>query len=382
MSLPNRFVLKISNRAACVGIMLLRKVAENQYFDDMSLNLYSIDEIIQTQLQIDKTKHNVLRATYWFVEEYTNNFDEYKVIPYDYKVYCICGIPKLIVQISRNINHYTVAVFDGNFMPLREGIDWFVNPDRAVVGIPVIPPSAGAILEQSVQIAKNADNKFVRIDWFDNGKEPIFGEFTFCSGLTYVYTFSLSEEIVSIFDKSLKMDCNNNYESKGYLVDSKKFYLAIEKYKNVSSLLYNELMHKCVDGNYEAMVKMEALFDDLAKNAITETEKRIYQHFAMAWGEISFQYNKLHTEKLLRRIRAGWGFVCKKTFFFDHRISEAEEALSKISLKSDWYKIRLAQFQLDFYDDIVIKGRAKDVIKKYAKEGNAYAQAVDKKYFS
>ena len=380
--LPNRFVVKISNRAACVGIMLLRKIDRDKYFDDLSLKAYTLDEIIENQLRIDATKRNVLRSTYWFIEELTQNFDITKSIPFDYKVYCINGVPKLIVQISRNVNHYTVAVFDGTFMPLREGVDWFVNPERAVGGVPVIPPSAYKILTQSIRLAKNADKKFVRIDWFDDGKEPVFGEFTFCSGLTFVYTFSLSKEIVAEFDKCLDVEDFNDYSTKGYFIDSKKLYQTIGNIENVTVPEYKELIKKAIDGNYEAMAQLAVLFEKLSSLEVDISKKRLLQHFSMAWEEIGIQYNPINTERILRRVRAGWGFVKGKSIAFQSRVLEACNALLLRAQKSDWYKVRLAQFQLDFVDRFEIREDAKNLILKYAEKGNEYAKVVKEKYLT
>ena len=147
--LPEKFVLKISNRHSCIGVMLLRQIDENSYFDDLSAKTYTIDEIIVQQQRIDSTKGHVLRDTYFIIEELVANFvKEYK-IPYDYKVFCLHGIPKLILQVDRNVYHNTMTFFDGNFIPLKEGIDWFINNDMAQQCIPVIPPSASQILTLS-----------------------------------------------------------------------------------------------------------------------------------------------------------------------------------------------------------------------------------------
>ena len=184
-----RFVLKISNQHSAAGVFLLRRIDDDLYFDDITARVYCIDELVSKEKELDENTEYVIRDTYYFVEESVENFvGEFK-IPFDYKVYCFNGIPKFIIQMDRNINDYSIAAFDANFIPMVEGRDWFLDHEKSNVAVPIIPPNAFVMLYQTMKIARKANRTHVRVDWFDNGEEPVFGEFTFASGGYYFWSF-------------------------------------------------------------------------------------------------------------------------------------------------------------------------------------------------
>ena len=378
--LPDNFCLKISNRSSCIGIMLLHKIGEDLYFDDLSSKSYSIDDIVNYQSQLNKRKSEKANQTYYFVEEKVDNFVSDMDIPVDYKVFCFNGVPKLIFQINRNVNHYTISLFDGNFIPLREGRDWFINPEMASLGVPVVPPSAYEILDQSMKISKEIGDKYVRIDWFDNGEEPVFGEFTFITGATFVGMFTLSEEILKNMDTSLSQEYYTDYVEKGYRINCNELQEVLDTSLDFKSCEYFALLKKCSIGNLEAIEEMGKYFESLAVNEGDAVKRRLYQHLEICWYETLLNYKELTTEKLCRSIHAGKGFIFLKTQYYPQRILEAKNALYDTGVKSDWYKIRWAQFILDFGVDDEEILKSKELVKKYSEDGMDYAVAVKNKY--
>lgn len=375
--LPNRFALKGLNDAYNImSLMLLHRLENDIYFDDISLIAFNIDEIIARQRSYNSSTGKLN----WIIEELPSNFIDTISIPYKYSVYCICGFPRLIIQSYKKSDKIALSVFDGNFIPLCEGIDYFINPNKTSRCIPVIPPSAYEILNHSIKLSKEVDNKFVRIDWYDNGHEPIFEEFNFFSDLTYSNFISISEELSSCFNKALLSEDCIDYSSKGYLVDSNKLYnnMSIPPYKY--SAVYFELLRNANNGNASAMSQLSEYFAELANAETTETVKKLFQHLAIAWNEVCVEFDQLNLEKLLRRIKARWGFVKSKTHLFNERITIALKALSQRAKNSDWHKIRLAQFQLEFIKDPKVCESAKNLIIQYADNGLTYAITVRDKY--
>ena len=361
--------------------MLLRQIDENSYFDDLSAKTYTIDEIIVQQQRIDSTKGHVLRDTYFIIEELVDNFvKEYK-IPYDYKVFCLHGIPKLILQVDRNVYHNTMTFFDGNFIPLKEGIDWFINNDMAQQCIPVIPPSASQILTLSRKMAMDADEKLVRIDWFDTGEKAVFGEFTFCSGGFYTGMQSLSDEILEEFEKSFDTQRFNDYSTKGYHVNTKKLLEAMEEYDlDFKSIVYDELLKKCAMGNHEAIVNMADYFHNLSLNENNRTKKQLYEHFMLCWQEINYLHDDTTLERLCKQVRAKKAFITSESKYYNNRVFEAKNALKQLSTKSDWYKIRWAQFVLDFGGTDKEVKKSRDYVNTLAADGLQYAVDVKRIY--
>lgn len=378
--LPDNFCLKVSNRASCIGIMLLHKIGTDLYFDDLSSKSYSLNDIVNHQIKLDKEKSEKTIQTYYFIEEIVDNFVRDMAIPIDYKVFCFNGVPKLIFQINRNVNHYTISLFDGNFIPLKEGRDWFINPELATIGVPIVPPSAYEILDQSMKISEQIGDKYIRIDWFDNGREPVFGEFTFITGATFIGMFTLSEEILKNMDTSLSQPYSTDYIEKGYRINSNELQKVFNRRLDFKTREYFTLLKKCSIGNVEAIEEMGKYFEKLAIHEEDAIRRRLYQHLEICWYETLLKYKELMTEKLCRSIHAGKGFVFLKTQYYPQRLEEAKNSLYETAQKSDWYKIRWAQFILDCGDNEEEIIKSKQLVEKYSQMGMDYAVAVKNKY--
>jgi len=149
--------------------MLLEKISANKYFDYISLDEYDLNLIIRTQRQIANSKQ--ILSTYWIVEELLENFLTNFFIPFDYKVYCFHSQPKLIVQLDRNTFPPQIAIYDGTFMPLINGKDYFLDPDRLIPGNHILPIHPISILKTAQNLSKLTKDRFVRIDLVDTPKD-------------------------------------------------------------------------------------------------------------------------------------------------------------------------------------------------------------------
>ncbi|MDO5859583.1 DUF1919 domain-containing protein [Methanobrevibacter sp.] len=346
--LPDRFVLKISNRSTAKGVLLLDKIDDTLYFENFTSRMLNINGIIGEEKKVESKKVRVLRSTYFFIEELIENFIPDYTIPYDYKVFCVNGIPKLIVQVSRNVGHMEVALFDGNFIPLREGIDWFLKPNKADLAIPIIPPSACEIISQSIKIAKESDPKQVRIDWFDDGEKPVFGEFTFCSGSSFTGTFTLPKDMWDNIDRTHDEEYYVDYPRKGYSIDSKRLHEVAGIGLKHRTREYMELLQRSSQGNVKAMRQMVAYFNKLSKREKNKSRKLLYAHLETAWEEVLSQQNPHYTEGICRKVDYNYGFIQSKTDYFTNRVNETRESLYISAQKSSWYRDKYYRFLFNF----------------------------------
>ena len=175
IDLPNKFVIKTSNIPN--EVMILEKISNNKYFDHISLSEYDLNTLISKQRQIvaDIKQEGI----YWVVEELLENFLSNKFIPFQYKLYCFYGKPKLIIQIDRNSSPPKIAIFDGTFMPLINGKDYNLDPEEMVPGNHIIPNHPISILKTAYTLSKAINNKFISVDLFDTPDGVYFGELTF-----------------------------------------------------------------------------------------------------------------------------------------------------------------------------------------------------------
>ncbi len=376
-NLPTKFFLKSSYKTSS-NMVLLKKFDDNHFVDEFSSKKYTIDEIINENIN----KFNSVKEInpYFVVEEYIGNFLPNLKVPLEYKIFCFNGIPKIILQTNKNNQTYSFSLFDGTFIPLHEGRDWFIDKTLAEVGIPIIPPNAYKILAQSIKISQSIGDKLVIIDWFDNAEEPVFKGLTFASKELFTGMFSLSREIILNLNTSLDKQYPMAYIEKGYRVDETKFYNCLSQELNFYTSEYDDLLNSWAEGNMESLEKISSYFKKVASSENDEIKKRLYQHLEIAWLETLLLYDELLTENLCRQIRAGWGFVFLKTIYHNQRINEANEILYHNAKESDWYKIRWAQFILDLSDNKAEISQAKEYVNTYSEKGMDYALSVKEKY--
>lgn len=91
--------------------------------------------------------------------------------PYDYKIYCFSGVPKLILVCSEREKKLRLNFFDLQWNELMIGKSEYRNTMK------ILKPKN---LKSMISMAKkiSSDFPFVRIDFYDNGK-AIIGEMTF-----------------------------------------------------------------------------------------------------------------------------------------------------------------------------------------------------------
>ena len=383
VDLPDNFVVKISNAHSAIGVMLLESISNNKYFDHISLNEYNLDSIISSQKAIASKKKR--KGAYWVVEELLINFLPNKFIPLDYKVYCFHGQPKIIVQMDRNTSPPETAIFDGTFMPLIYGKDYTLDPDRLVPGNHIIPSHPISILKTAYILSKATNDKFVRIDLYDTPSGVYFGEFTFAPGAPDVGMIRLDYEILSNFDLSIedkaKRDINFN-TNRFFQINQKKFNEAISKVDNNIDNDYhdeyqNKLLIRASDGDIRAIRKLATAFSKEQNETSDKIIKLFYQHFSLCWKMLSY-YNgdKELTYNIIQDVYKKTGFIQHKKTEISMLIQECQNYFYTNGTKSWWYKIRHAQFILEFSEDDQEKKQAIDTLEYYTAQNNEFAEKI------
>lgn len=372
--LPSCFVLKISNAHSGIGIMLLEKMNDGIYFEHLSLEQYTMEQVIKKQSEISKKRG--LSNTYWIIEELLDNFMIDKKIPFDYKVYCFNGWPKVVIQIDRNSSTPTVAVFDGSFMPLEYGTDYQFDLNRWKPAQHLIPPHAPDLLKAAQKLAKATGDKFVSVDLYDTTNGVFFGEFTFAPGAPDVGMIRFSEEILTHLDESLYRIDHKDYNwRKGFKIDNESLYkqmLKIEK-TGFTSEYYSKLLIRAYCQDYKAVQKLALNIDNLPKSSETD---RINQHFSLAWKVISNSLSGDMLYSVMVNIKRMSGFIDSSGQQIAELYPKAKEYLSLKRKASWWHDIRYAQFIMEFSEKEEERETALATLEKYADEGKAFASNV------
>lgn len=102
-------------------------------------------------------------------EEYIDSNIGY---PFDYKIYCFYGNPKLVLVCSEREKELRLNFYDLKWNELMIGKEKYRNKKK------ILKPKN---LDSMISMAKKVSNDFpfVRIDFYDNGKKAVIGELTF-----------------------------------------------------------------------------------------------------------------------------------------------------------------------------------------------------------
>jgi len=203
LSLPDRFVLKYAHGWSARGVMLLERQGDS-YFNDLSLRSYSRDEVVREQERVAATFAPA--PAEWIVEEYVRPTVSVGPIPFDYKFYSFDGRVAMVAQYDRNANPPKIALFDGDFVPLRHGRDYLRDPARLQRGVPLVPLHAAEMLWWAKQLSRQADSPFVSVDMYDSPEGPVFGEFTYSSGAAHRRMLVFSHEQLERLDRYMAGD--------------------------------------------------------------------------------------------------------------------------------------------------------------------------------
>lgn len=115
-----------------------------------------------------------------FAEEYLKQSDSHDILPFDYKFFCYKGEPKYILYYEgRALNQHETPnmLFDLNWNPIPHAVL------RPILHEIPKPESLNEMILCAKKLSFGFD--FVRVDFYEIGKKPIFGEMTFTPDIMF-----------------------------------------------------------------------------------------------------------------------------------------------------------------------------------------------------
>lgn len=173
-ALPEQFVLKTNNGSAT-----------NIFIKDKSkLNIGDAKKKLSKWLKIDygyktATPHYSRIKPLILAEKYLVEDNNHNKSLTDYKIYCFHGHPKYIFVFSDripNTHEYSKMIYD---------VDWNSHPEFINNGLKIAKMrSRPASLEKMLKAAEKLSEPFpfVRVDFYEINRRPIFSELTFTPG--------------------------------------------------------------------------------------------------------------------------------------------------------------------------------------------------------
>lgn len=182
--LPESFVLKPNLMSSSQGVMVLRSLGDDRFYDSLSEKEFSMSEIVEIQNAVAaksqfKTSYRV------FAEELVLDAKDPTIIPLDYKVYCFYDKPIMVQQIDRNVNPTATFFFDGDFSPLDLDSSIASNWKHYRLGEPRVPNTFEEILQTASELTKAINTPFMRVDFYNSTRGPLVGELTPAPGGPY-----------------------------------------------------------------------------------------------------------------------------------------------------------------------------------------------------
>lgn len=277
IKLPGRFVLKFASGWSARGVMLLERLDESRFFDHLSLRARTIDEIAAAQ---DKVAASFGAARpRWLLEEMVPPTLAVGAVPFDYKFYCFNGTIGMIGQFDRNANPPRMALFDGEFRPLRHGVDYIRGSKNVQRGVPLPPLHAPEMMWWAQTLSTQVDSPFVSVDMYDSPDGPVFGEFTYSPGGTHRRMFVFSHAMLDRFDALIEGEAGS-----GDLFCSD---LACRRdVPSPDPALYRVLAGYAYNNGPRGAERLSALYADAGRQRAQELGGAWAKHLADAWERV------------------------------------------------------------------------------------------------
>jgi len=187
--LPNKFALKCSHGCG-FNIICTSK-------DDLNIEETNkkIDKWMKTKFGYESAENHYTHIKPCIIaEEYIGNSDE---LPYDYKLYCFNGVPKLVLVCSNRSEKLKLNYYD---------LDWNELPYGKVSWRNKVKIDKPKKLDEMIKISKmlSKDFPFVRIDFYETKNRVLLGEMTFTPAqcMAPYYSDFGDEELSKLLDIS------------------------------------------------------------------------------------------------------------------------------------------------------------------------------------
>lgn len=278
LSLPDRFVLKYAHGWSARGVMLLERQGDS-YFNDLSLRSYSRDEVVREQERVAATFAPA--PAEWIVEEYVRPTVSVGPIPFDYKFYSFDGRVAMVAQYDRNANPPKIALFDGDFVPLRHGRDYLRDPARLQRGVPLVPLHAAEMLWWAKQLSRQADSPFVSVDMYDSPEGPVFGEFTYSPGAAHRRMLVFSHEHISRLDRYIAGHGENGALPHASLAQ-------VQQLDHPTPMMYSRLAGYAYNNGSRGARRLTELHTQMASSS-SRLGSTWQLHVASCWNRVAIQ---------------------------------------------------------------------------------------------
>lgn len=182
---PNRFVLKPADLSARRGVMLLTRIGEDRFHDDMKDRDLTSTEIVAEQSRwLDEYRRQRKRKTHLIAEEYVRGQNPGS-IPFDFKFYTFYGKVGFIIQINRNVKPNQMAFFLDEYRSFHYETKMILPWKTINPGIPHLPDCYQEMIEIARRISLDLKTPFISVDMYGSVKGPLVGELTVIPGGPY-----------------------------------------------------------------------------------------------------------------------------------------------------------------------------------------------------
>ncbi|MBA3988643.1 MAG: hypothetical protein C0463_05900 [Idiomarina sp.] len=287
--LGQRAVLKPASGWSSRGVMLLEKASDDTYFDYMSLRERKLAAIRKRQIEVANSFKS--QEPKWIIEEFLES-PQPGAIPFDYKFYMFQDQIGLVVQIDRNTSPPKFTLFDGNFQPMVEGLDYKLTGKNAQHGTLVLPRSVTKLSAWAIHLAQQTDAPFVSVDLYDTNSGPAFGEFTFSPGATHKRIFSYSTDVIERFDVLFK---RAEAKLRGESVEQiESFSSSIQKLSKdeIDSMApvgldkYKALAAHISNNGTRGAMRFQEIYEGRLKGMTEGPKRLVYNYYLNAWSKI------------------------------------------------------------------------------------------------
>ena len=205
---PKKFVLKPTVMFSAWGVMLLEKLDDGTYFEELKGRVMTFEKILEEQqYAYDLCKYK--RDYRLMMEEKIESGNPEQPVPLDYKVDVYYDKPAQVHQINRNTKVMEFAFFDGNFDPLE--LDGRIESkwDTKAQGKHERPEQYEEMLRIAAAVTKALGTPYMRVDMFSGPNGPVVGELTPSPGDAYYgnnfkYTDAYETALGQLWDDALE----------------------------------------------------------------------------------------------------------------------------------------------------------------------------------
>ncbi|MGW9402565.1 ATP-grasp fold amidoligase family protein [Arthrobacter sp. NPDC055585] len=178
---PKKFVLKPTVMFSMWGVMLLEKLDDGTFHDELKDRVLTFENIQAEQQKVyERCKYK--GAYRLMMEEKIESRNPGQPVPLDYKIAVFYDEPGQVQQINRNPAIPENAFFDGSFEPLDLTHTIISDWSTTKRGEHDRPDDYEEMLQIAADVTKKLGTPFMRVDMFAGPSGPVVGELTASPG--------------------------------------------------------------------------------------------------------------------------------------------------------------------------------------------------------